>query len=320
MSSSPCSRSRGLRVLGFLSLIAAAGFSGCATATRVPLAAEKRPQINSSQAIVGTRQQEIGTSINKSMASVATGGGLIGAIVDSAVENSRAKKSEAAVVPVRDALVGYNPGQVLAEALHKELPSVAWLKPQLPEARSLTDDTLVVSWVDQNANDLVLIVALDYRLAPDFSGLDLAARVSAFPRTEALRAGTKKTAAGAAPAIYFNTLITHVRMPGWPEEEPEREAAAALWAANKGEKARTCLDSGLQELGRMIAFDIQQDGPPQKALYKEPDGVETYRVPAITAFGVVMPQRISGYPLHAENGRHWLRIPTGELISMVKEE
>src|SRR5580704_16433625 len=109
--------------------IVAMFLSGCTTITRVPISPDSRAQLGAVTGIVGLRQQEIGVEINASNVSAATGGGLIGAIVDASIDNSRAKKAESEVTPIRDALINYQPGNVLAADLQKALANVPGLSP-----------------------------------------------------------------------------------------------------------------------------------------------------------------------------------------------
>ena len=53
-------------------------------------------------------QAEIQSNINRSRIAQAAGGGMLMALIDASVEQSRAKKAEAAITPLREALAGFD--------------------------------------------------------------------------------------------------------------------------------------------------------------------------------------------------------------------
>jgi hypothetical protein len=304
------------RVIGLTAVLAALFAGGCASATRIPLSSAHRASASPAHVVVGLRQQEIGTSIVPSNASAAAGaaggfiGGLIGGIVDASIETSRAKKAESAVVPLRDSLVGYDIGSTLSGGLSAEFASIAWLKVEKAEYRSLTQDGLITQWVAESTGNFVLIIELDYRTSPEFDAIALKAKVTGYARA---------TGAKNLPApVYQNTLATLLPLPDRPDEKLDREETIALWVKDNGAKARATLDTGLRELTRMLAYDFEQDGPPNKAVYKAPTGAIKRTTPQLTTFGIQSPVAFTGFVAREEESRQWVRIPDGTLIALAK--
>jgi hypothetical protein len=306
----------GLRVLGCLSLISALSFSGCATPTRIPLETSRRDSFTSTESVVGLRQQEIAADIARSNVSAATGGGLIGAIIDASVENSRAKKAEGVIVPVRDALVGYEPGAVLAEALRQELTSLAWLKHDAVVVRQAPDNKSLPGWIEKSTRDAVLFVSTDYRFTPAFDAVVVTASVSVHPRTGPLKSAIK-TKPGLPGLIYSNAFSISLPMPDLPAGKLTPAEACKLWAADKGEKVRRVLDECFTELPKMIAFDLEQAAPANNALYAAPDSQTEYVL--LPTPGAPVPVMTRTFAVgDSSKAFVWRRHPGGELSAMRK--
>jgi hypothetical protein len=305
IGSAPAQKSVGALTVGVLLLTA-----GCATPTRVALSDTRRAQIGSAKTIGGLSQQELGVSIV-----VSTGGagfGLIGAIIDSSKNNSRVKTAEAAAAPVRDALVGYEPGVVLKAVLSRELAPLKWLKGNTVEVRQLADSPKAVAeLVKQSGKDVVLLVQTDYRLTPSFGGLVITAKVSLLPPPVPSSGESEQAGEPATPkAIYFNTLTTAAPLPGWTGQEIALEVAAKLWAENGGQKARRALDGGMADLARMIVFDLEQAGNGDGHYKGPPDAKQ------MKATGKYGSETVTGFVVRQENGHSWVRLPSGELNSV----
>lgn len=300
------SRPRALSALALGALLAS---TGCATATRVGLSDSQRAQVGSVKTVAALSQQELGVAIVESKAGAAYG--IIGAVIDSSVNNSRAKTAEAAVVPVRDALVSYDAAAALGAALNRELRPVPWLKRNVVETRALPDTKAAVAeLLKKGGADMLLLVQTDYRLAPDFGALVVTAKVSLLPRPAPSTADAEEGGEPPAPApVYFNTLTTSTLLPGF-KKGMSLDDAARLWAANGGQGARRALDGGLGDVARMIAFDLQQ-GPPEKSAYEPPAEAKTVEVSANYASG-----NAQGYVVRTDGGRSWVRLRSGELSSV----
>jgi hypothetical protein len=304
----------GLRVLRLLPLIVLVGFSGCATPNRLALNPEHKANVGTTQTTVLLTQQEIGTDITQSNITAATGGGLIFALIDAGIENSRAKKAEKHVVPVRDALIGYNLGDVLNSSLKSRLASRDWLKAGSFNIQQVSTLESLDSWIKNADGDGLLLVNTQYRFTPKFDGITISARISIHPKQGPLVAQAKPYQ-NLPPLIYYNAFSATIWMSDWPAQSPDAEAAVKLWAEEGGKRARTALDLGADEIARMLAFDLEQPGTVNNALYKAPAGAPAYDG-AVPLPGAAAPIVVSGHKVHEENNRVWLRCPTGELASI----
>jgi hypothetical protein len=294
-----------LRVIGPAAAAVALLLSGCTTASRVAVPPAHRSRIQSTQAIAAPTRPELGMHIEVSTAG--GGFGLIGAIVDSSVNNSRAKDAEAAVVPARDALVGYEVGAVLAEALKRELAAVLWLKAGAVEVRQMGTAKVAAEWLKQTTADALLVVETDYRLSPKGDAIVILTQASLrsiklFPRP----AGAEEEE---RPPLYLNGVHVYLPLPNRPAGALPPAELAKLWAADGGKPAREALDVGLSEVARMLAFDIEQGEP--AGLYEAPAGARKVNVEVLPG-----PFWGEGFVVAERGGRSWVRLSTGQLCSM----
>lgn len=286
LSTFPLTRLRALAAGALLSV-------GCAGATRVALNDAQRDQLGSVRTVGALSQQELRVTVVPSNTGAAFG--LVGALIDASVTNSRAKDAESAVVPVRNSLVGYEPSRTLGVALKRELGSLTWLKHNSVEVRQAAESKAAIAeLVNASNTDMLLLIQTDYQLAPAFEAMVVKARVSMLPRKSAAppREPTDDDPSPKADEpkpVYFNTISASAPLPGFTAGKTTMAEAANLWADNDGKYARRALAGGIDELARMIAFDLAQGGPPD--------------APAAEAV------------LREENGRKWLRSRSGELRS-----
>jgi hypothetical protein len=302
---------RGALLLGAL-LVA----TGCATTKRVPLGEADAQRLKTVRPVAALSQQEVKTSIVPSTSGAAFG--LIGAIVDASSNNSSAKTAEEKVVPVRNALIGWEAGEVLKKALEREVLPIAVLHASKIEVQQLPDaKDAIAALVAGTKEDALFLLQTDYRLSPTFDRMVITAKASLIPaRLPPTEADKAAAAEGEGPKpLYANTFVTSTALPGFVAGKTTMSEAAALWAADQGGAARSALDGGMSELARMIAFDVQQVGPAGKA---EPP--KSYDAPpdakALTSVGPMASGSLTGFAVRQEKGRAWLRVASGELAAV----
>lgn len=278
--------------------------AGCAQVSRHPLLEEHRKAITSSKTIGNVSQQEIATSIERSTAGFAIGG-LIGAIVDSAVENHRASKAESGAAALRDLLTDYDPRPAARSALEKELAGTSMFqgtRVELAQEPKL-DKTTVTAMVDAAGTDALLVVDFDYRLSPSYDHIVVTAVATLLP-TRAAASPVLKQVASTSDQLLPSPLLYHgIFFSSCPA--PLEGAGMERWTSDKGAAARIAIEGGIAEVVRMLVWDLDQPGP-KGALY-EANGATAQ---VMKQFG---PRQ--WYLLDVKDGRSWYRSPTGELAS-----
>lgn len=277
---------------------------GCAAPTRVSLDPSAKNRIKAANGIVCMAQQEIAADIQTSNITQATGGGLIFALIDAGINNSRAKDVEQDVVPVRDALIGYDVGETLKANIERTLKTAPWLKLQTVDIRQLKDENTLRSWLPTTEDNIVIFIRPSYRLTPNFNSINISALISIHGPAPAGDSGKL------GAALYSNTLGCMVPLPdGWPGDVPRTEVAN-LWAMNSGRNARKALDAGLSQIALLLAHDLEQPNPPEKKLFKVPEGAEKRNISDYS------PRPYQGYVTRNELTYNWVRFPFGELYAM----
>lgn len=250
----------------FSRFVASVGFcavaAGCSTVPlnqSLPTAAVGK--IASTEVVVSVGQSEILPTID-----VSTGGaafGLVGALVDAGVNQSRTSAAEKIVQPLRDALIDYDFDTKILTAVRAEAATVPVLGTSEVVLTKVVNDQAFLKTVQQSKADAVFVLNTDYVLTPDFSTIRTGIRALMFPHSSELKAmaPAPKTGNGAPPtrllpeqAIYRATIIVESKLPA-PAED--REGNAALWAAERGAAAKHALDVGIQNVVRALSSDIQ---------------------------------------------------------------
>jgi hypothetical protein len=284
-------------------------FSACASPIRVAVPPGKAAELVPATGVVGLRQQEIGTSIDRSNMTAAMGGGLIFALVDAGINNSRAKKAEASAASIRDALVDYKPGDVLAKALQSSFTGT-----ELPlgevKVVQIKDATTLPQQIKGDAGKSVLVLDVAYELLPNLAGTRVTVFATLHPPAGKLKGFTHEVRK-LPGACYFNVFSSVRRFPFSMADRPP--GSPAELTSPEGELARQVLTDSFTAVAQMIAYDLAIPSRPENALYKPTATSMTLSAqPAVGPTGVW----IRGYVEKAQAGRSWVRLPDGELCDL----
>src|SRR5215472_12230104 len=233
---------------GFLptAVLAAAVLSGCAGQRIVPMQDAAASRIKSTDVIVVLPQQEIKTEITQSNVAQATGGGLIPALIDLAVNKSRADDAEASVVVIRNALLDYDFSKQLLTSIEQQLRQLPWINLQAVRLETTSGDDKISDAVARSTANAVLVIRTSYSLSPNFSLIKITAVVTGHPKTEELVAVARQARPDIDPPLLYRKAFFVTNGAGGPFAN--REAAAKAWADNNGKIAREALDKGAVNL------------------------------------------------------------------------
>lgn len=270
---------------------------GCVSTNRTALAPAGREKLKEVQVTSMISQPEIGADINPSNVSAITGGGLIGALVDVAVDANRSKKAEAIITPLRDALVDFDVAESLRSALAAEMIPESPLATKTVVSEVLLKPTALAAKAATCPGDAVLFISVDYRLSPDFSRLRVLAHASLHTR----ETGSDKK------AVYANDFATYRDLGSYGK----REANLAQWAENHGERTREALKASFAELASMIEYDVAQG---EEANLRARAQLTT-EAPSVGRMAAMQNIRMRGDPVQKKDQRIWVRLATGELSS-----
>jgi hypothetical protein len=298
----PTPGARSPHVLQFALLFGSLLLTGCVTTNRTALVPAHVEKLKSVDAITTIAQPEIAADVDPSNIAMITGGGLIPALIDAAVESNRAKKAEVTITPLRDALIEFNGGETLRTQVSERMQSES--EPLLPIRRVLITKPMkpaeVLEQVRDTDADGLLLISADFRLTPAFDRVRVLVHVALYDKAV--------TAAGGKP-IYQNDLATFRALKGGMPRD--RAAAIEQWSANKGGPMREALVECFAELADMIKFDVRQGEEANMV----PKADRTTTAPPAGRMGLVNGVTMTGAVVRKVDGRVWVRLPTGELSS-----
>lgn len=228
---------------------------GCATVNEVPMQPEAKKLIKSSNVVVGINQQEIYAEINRSNTSAAMGGGLLFALIDSAVDSSRTGDAEEMIKPIRNALIDYDFPNNFSSAMEKELKGLDWFRLRKLSVDPNLDPAREEKLRSSGKDSIVMFANTRYYLSADFSSLNIVTNVRIYPKTTELLDVAKKIDGNnqEAPLLYKHTIMTMQPLKnaaGTPEER------VTAWTM-KQSHIRDALNRGIAQISRDLVADLE---------------------------------------------------------------
>jgi len=185
-------------------------------------------------------QEELEAEVEDSNIAAVMGGGLLPALVDAAIENSRSKSAEKLVSPLRARLVDIDFRKELASELKKQLNS-SWLHMQKVEVTSALTSAERKHMFENSQGNAILLIDAKYKLSPDFMAL----------KTSSLEELYLKDV---KDPIYKNKI----EILSDPVAVKSKEEAVAAWDENEGSKIRYAIRDGAKRLAEAIAGKLMQ--------------------------------------------------------------
>lgn len=198
-------------------------------------------------------QAEIQPNINISNITAATGGGLLFALIDAGVNNARAKEAEKQIVPLREALAGYDFDPLAQHASTTTLQALEWFDPrQVKLSKEETGDSVLAA-LNASAAPQLMVLKYSYETNADFSGVVVS--LNAYIANKAVPAG-KKPDSRLQPKYlpYSQAVRSFVMLPGADPKHPEANVKA--WAADGGKLARTAIDTGVARCQSLLTRSL----------------------------------------------------------------
>lgn len=290
-------------------VLAACGLAGCASPYRTALSAPVT-ELGSTSTIVCSDQHEIGTSIRPSTGGGIMVGGLVGALVDSAVNATSAGRMETAAAELRQSLLSYDFPASVQKALSDRFAADTGFRTGAVRVIMERDERSMDAMLKQADGDAVLVVVLDYRMDPDFSQVVVTADAYLCARSEDLRKKAVMQSYGGVSlaVLYRNSFQSAWSLPEGVLPGDGRESMASIWASQEGQPARDVLDRASIEIASMLAWDLAE---PAAADYRPAKGqgrmVQLYRNG--TTLGAM------GAETRTDSGRSWVRLADGRMAA-----
>jgi hypothetical protein len=229
-----------------------AAFAGCATQPKHSIDPADRSPPGGREAVVMVPQGEIRAAVVAS--NVGASFGLVGALIDTGVNQHRANKAEAAITPLRTELTDYNFDQQALTATQATLAKLDWLSVKKTTFSKDTSRQNINALLDKSASPEVLMAVYDYALTADFSAMELTARFTISP---------KAIAAGESPdarikpehAVYSQTFTYVIALSG---ADDYLASNCSKWSQSHARPARTALDLGIERINALFVRQLQE--------------------------------------------------------------
>jgi hypothetical protein len=213
-------------------------------------------------------QAEIQADIHASTVSAGTGGGLLFALVDANVNKERTKKAEAAIVPLREALMGYDFAARARDASAATLSRLEWFAAGKVALASEDSSDSILAAVDAADTKQLMVLRYTYETNPEFTAIFVTLRASLV--NKATRKGASAKSRWYPDNLAFKRAMRSVvRLP----EANGKDVAGniRLWAADGGKAARAGLDQAIQGAHELLERALTLSAEEAKALSKTHD-------------------------------------------------
>jgi hypothetical protein len=227
----------------------------CATPMRVSLNTEQRAKLGELKARVIVVQDEVVAAVQPSQVSVATGGGLIGAMIDSSITNERVKESQKLMGPFYASIEDVDFRKEFNETITRELTRYPI------KTREVVTTPRMVAMAELNQmraqlppGHALLLIVPRYSLTMDFRSLDADAFVTIWDKGE-----------GNSP-IQRGVLRYQSKLVG-----TGGKVSMDMWSADNAALFRSTLRESVTELTNLILMDADVGATPAK-----PDEMKTF--------------------------------------------
>lgn len=236
-----------LRTMATLSIALLLGACATSVPMRSSLTPEQRGKITELSAYVFVVQDEVIAAVQPSNVSGALGGGLIGAIIDSKVTNSRVNESQMALGPFYAAIEDVDYRKEFKDSVERGLSSYPIKVGKFSTTpRALTDAKLTQLRNELQSGQALLVISPQYSLSMDFRSFDAQSVVTIW---------LKPTASDSNMPSQRGVLHYQSSPMGSGGKK-----SLAMWSAQNAAAFRDVMRESIAETVRMVMLDI--DTPP----------------------------------------------------------
>lgn len=248
------------RVVGLFAVIIL--LSGCATPTFHRLDQSARQHFQSVDSFLVFPQDEISVQVDSSNIATATGGGVIPALIDAAIESSRAETAEGLIQPVRNNLIDFNYPEILASELNTAFNELSWLNAGNVELKLSEEEKQLDELYSESNGSAIVYMTADYSLSPEFHAVTTRINLAIYPKSEALMPfresnDSNKTPTNDGDNIYRQVFEYSTLLIGDPDLP--KEASVAVLAENNSTALMDALRKNAEVIAGMIRNDIVID-------------------------------------------------------------
>ena len=259
-----------LRILPVVAALAIVALvAGCAAPLKHALDPAGRTVPGGRDVRIVVEQREIQTRIVESNMTAAAGGGLLFALIDAGVNEARVNSAEKAVVPLRDAMSGYDFDGKVQDEIKATMARFEWLGIRNVAFSKESNSSSRNEALNATDADQVAFIAYDYVVAADFNSIETTLSIAlankAPPEGQPTDARLKPQ----------NLPYTRVFKSVVPLDSPSKEDAEDVqrWSGDGAKLARGAIDVGIQRVHWMLGRSLEQTPEAAAAVAKAKKGV-----------------------------------------------
>lgn len=190
--------------------------------------------------------------VEQSMGAYGAVGVLVGAIVDTRVNQNRADAAEVGVKALRDELIDYDFDHRAAQGFAASAGKLSWIDiRKFDFSKNGTKDNVLGILDHGDATQLVL-ARYSYVLSPKFDALLTGLQVDIFPK-EAAPGASSSSRLDRDKAVYSQRFVFVEPL---PQATKKMDQNASLWAKEDGKGLRAALDAGLSGVDNLFVRSV----------------------------------------------------------------
>lgn len=225
----------------------------CAMPMRIGLKPEERSKITALAAHVVVVQDEVIAAVQAPTAGAASGGGLIGAMIDASIANSRVKESQQALGSFYTVIEDVDYRKEFNEAIRSELANYQIKVATVTTTpRALNMDILAKLRSQLPSGQALLLIYPRYSLTADFRNLDAESQVSMWTRSD-----SPSSSGGMNMPIQRSVLYFQSQSVGTGGRK-----SLDIWGADDAALFRSTLRESITETLRMAMIDLDVAAEP----------------------------------------------------------
>jgi len=222
--------------------------SGCAAPRYIAIEKDVQESISSSDVHIAKANELMSAQIECSQVSTYTGGGLLPALVDVAINASRQEDADTALNPVQEHMQKIDINKTLQDNLIPIFKGTDWLRSKSINISETMDQFEIEKLVDQTQSDSVLFVRFAYELTPTFSILKGTLYVELYAAKD-MNEKTKKGDIIFKNDVNTSRFLHHARH--------TMKENAETWCKDDGQYLVLTLNSMIRELSEKMAFELK---------------------------------------------------------------
>jgi hypothetical protein len=220
----------------------------CAVPTRLGLKPEHRSKITALAAHVVVVQDEVIAAVQPPNVGAATGGGLIGVMIDASIANSRVKESQQALSSFYASIEDVDYRKEFNEAIQSELAKYPIKVASVTTTpRGLNMDILNKLRNQLQPGQALLLIYPRYSLTADFRNFDVESNVSMWGKSDG-----SNSSAGSYMPLQRSVLYFQSQSVGSGGKD-----SLQLWGAQNGALFRSTMRDSIAEILRMTLIDLE---------------------------------------------------------------